>query len=370
MKKTFIAEILILVFVFMKGYSQDLINPPVLQNIDTCQRVNHGSLGFVKGWNWGSPGARIDSALNINFYHNIDYSSSDYIPNMNLVAPLRGKIVGGRNADVVFNALSLHLEPTLKVDTSDNFKGRTGDNTGAVFGFKYRNFSVGDTVSSWNDFGRFILHRDRPVTYPVKVLDSIWDGSILRWEDYDDKDHKYPTFNGSDTIWHWDYSIGRTNDSLHKIDDDNDVNVYYPFNGKQWYLTINLRALSRDSVENHLNDTILIIKLPYQLTRIDTTSKNDTLLPYTYSLVRFDSVPHQSYIQNYEIRGSINNHFRGISRQLRESPEKPTEFAITGEMLKVLNTDPDSNSTTLSAFAFFDGVLDTNELAPPKWTLS
>jgi len=40
MKKTFIVEVLILTFAFMKGYSQDLINPPVLQNIDTCQRVN------------------------------------------------------------------------------------------------------------------------------------------------------------------------------------------------------------------------------------------------------------------------------------------------------------------------------------------
>lgn len=138
---------IILTFTFARLYCQDVINPPVLPNVDTTQVINRGSLGFVKGWNWGSPGAPLDSALNINFYHNMNYSTSDYKPNMNVAEQLGGFIVGGRNSNVVFNALSLHLEPTIVVDTTENFQGRHGDNTGAVFGFKDRNFTVGDRRS-------------------------------------------------------------------------------------------------------------------------------------------------------------------------------------------------------------------------------
>jgi hypothetical protein len=77
----------------------------------------------------------------------------------------------------------LHLEPSLTVDSTQNFKPRFGDNTGAVFGW-YDKF-VGDTVGLGNDdFSRFLLNKNS-VTTPTLVLSNIWKGDILKWLDYD-----------------------------------------------------------------------------------------------------------------------------------------------------------------------------------------
>ncbi len=165
--------------------SQDLINPPKLQRLDTTTAIDRSN-SFVKGWNWGSPGQKLDSALLMNSYHDFPESSTDTkfdMKNMEVPGDWGSNIIGGRNSNNVFLGLSLHLEPTIKVDSTYNFRPRFGDINGSVFGFYNRNFTVGDTVNSGLDFSRYKL-KPTGITTPVRILDNAWNGNVLRYLDY------------------------------------------------------------------------------------------------------------------------------------------------------------------------------------------
>ena len=195
--------IIIWVLLFCNTFAQDLLNPPKLSIIDTCSIINRSSF-FVKGWNWGqiNSGLRLDTALSINFYHaNIFYNQADNATGANLAAVVGRNIIGGRNNPRIFNAHCLHLEPALEVNSTSKFRPKYGDNSGAVFGFRYRNFSVGDTLSFPNlDYSRFSLNC-AGITNSVKVLDSVWDGTILRCLDYDGPTSNFGAFSAKNRIW-------------------------------------------------------------------------------------------------------------------------------------------------------------------------
>lgn len=69
------------------AYSQDKINPPTLFN-STFYNNHYDTLiirqipGFILGYNWGSPGARLNSALKINTHHDYNLGSTNYSDSM------------------------------------------------------------------------------------------------------------------------------------------------------------------------------------------------------------------------------------------------------------------------------------------------
>ncbi|MGA2296305.1 MAG: hypothetical protein ABSG15_02025 [FCB group bacterium] len=363
--KNLILAVLATIIVVFTATAQDIVDPPKLFNKDTSAVIISNIKEFPRGWNWGSPGRKLDSAMYVKYYHELKLyeNQTDYIDSARAIQPLSKVVITpnytpfdttydtsyvnivGRNNNYQFNSIALHLEPTIVVDSNDNtFQPRAGDGTGAVFGFYYRDFDVGDTVT---DFNRFVLHCDRPVTYPRVVLNNIWDGTILRWLDYD----------GGDIDHH---NQGRTNDdSLNGV---TDKAVYHPFNGKKFYLSINLKTMNWDSLQQHLNDTLLKIRLPYKLSHYSSSTIDS-------GVVKFDSIPCKSETQNEPIYGNFNNDYRGVYRKDTVTAQVQ-DFYITGRMLK---NDTLDHNITLSAFAFFvgdtlpDGSYFNNPLFKNDW---
>ena len=176
-------------------YAQDVINPPKFDFFTTStggydtlvtRNFNH----FYLSWNWGSEGSKLDKALMMNGYHGFPFDKNDVDENMLTInntyfdeVNAKYYIVGGYNADLVLNAHCLHLEPTITVDSTQNFIPRAGDTTGAVFGWLNKNTGTNGT-SGTIDFDRFILNRTS-VTSPTLVLSNVWKKNALHWLDYD-----------------------------------------------------------------------------------------------------------------------------------------------------------------------------------------
>jgi hypothetical protein len=329
-------------------YSQTLLTPPPLDGVKNSQYTNRNPNEFILGWNWSAPGKKLDEALMMNTYHDMYLNPSilDYKDSLYIFAPLGNSVTGGRNQWNVLNSHSLQLEPTISIDSTNNFQPRVGDTTGSVFGFGYKNLNVGSIPSSGDDFNRFVLNKNSLTTDSAVVLNNIWNGSILKWLDYD---------GGENTIELNEYF--RTNHTT--LDNQFDIDNYYPYNGKRYYVSINLRAINPSDVELHLQDTILSLEMPYTLThyRINDLSIIDSS---SFGVVRFDSVPQANFAHNFNIQSTVSDTyyqgFRGASRKLKFCTTKPQKFYITGEMLKNLNTTLLGNSITLSACATFNGV--------------
>lgn len=193
MKKFIIVGTITLILSSLFLFSQDVINPPkfdylIQNNTPTSywDYIYHGNTPYILGWNWSSTGSTLDNALQMNTYHDFPFTQTDVKHNLLLIQPPNEdttyKIVSGHNQNYILNAHCLHLEPTITVDSSENFKPRFGDKTGAVFGWTYK--TVGDTVPVGDDFSRFILYKNS-VASPTLVLKDIWKGDILNWLDYD-----------------------------------------------------------------------------------------------------------------------------------------------------------------------------------------
>lgn len=340
-----IVFLLAVLFVHTSLYSQDIVDPPKVFDKDTLSAFD-GSTAFHIGWNWGGTGRKLDEALSVNSYHFIpfrNYStkefSSEIGDNIRGIQPLWMIIPASEYEElitrvnrVLFNGMSLLLEPTLPVDTTDNNVSRWNDACGGVYGFRYHNWDVGDTVPTGIDFSRFRLHAANVTSAPVVALDSIYDGTILHYLDYFGTNYViYDTLNKT-----WLYDSINTN---------SDVSSYHSFNGKQWYLSVNLRALNRDSLLNHLNDTILSIELPYVMKDIS----NPDNPVFSNGTIKFSSFPNPDTSQNVKIRGASGKDFRGVYRSLIADTAMPSVFYITGSMLYVVSAVRDSNSITLSA---------------------
>jgi hypothetical protein len=172
--------IVFLMLISFNLFSQDKIDPNPLLAIDTAMSIRaNGSNSFLRCWNWGSQGKALDSALKMNSSHDFDLDSTttNNASNMQVIAAFRDYPFHGIDNDLVFNGMSLFLSPYIIPDSTPNFKAKYGDKNGSVFGFNYRNLSVGYDTSKVN---RYTLHK-AGITDSVKVLDSIWDGTILRY---------------------------------------------------------------------------------------------------------------------------------------------------------------------------------------------
>jgi|GEM_PF-6254402 len=180
--KKFLIIFLMMLFV-VNIYAQNNIDPPPIDSVVNSSLINRNFNRFIKGWNWSSEGEELDKALGINFYQGgFKENQIDQADSLNFAIGLGKQIIGhGRNANELFVALGIHIEPTIIVDSSEAFKPRYDDKCGSVFGFNYRDFTVGDTNT---DFVRFVLHKNN-LNQPKVVLKDIWDGTVLRWLDYD-----------------------------------------------------------------------------------------------------------------------------------------------------------------------------------------
>ncbi|NLO18509.1 MAG: hypothetical protein GX121_01285 [Ignavibacteria bacterium] len=66
MKNIYLTLMLVILLNNNELLSQDKIDPPKLIQFDTSPVVDRNFNSFIIGWNWGTPGAMLDSAITLN----------------------------------------------------------------------------------------------------------------------------------------------------------------------------------------------------------------------------------------------------------------------------------------------------------------
>ena len=212
-------------------FSQVKIDPPKLSQFNDTTIVQREPDRFVRGWTCASHGNMLDSAMFINTYYGYPYDwmedSNESVHNV-LVIDRPGHwdsgLVEGRSNNVIFNTQSLYLEPSLEVDTTQNFNPRANDISGEAMGFLYRNNVVSHDSIDINGNGYLVLQKNNLPTDSVVVLSNIWKNDCLRW--YNAKETNHINENSTE-----------------------DINKFHPFNGKQFFISINLPELSKMKTE-------------------------------------------------------------------------------------------------------------------------
>lgn len=339
--------LILLLFPFI-SLAQDKIDPlPIITdttgNYNIIDPIQHH---FILGWNWGSPGKKLDDALFMNFYHGYPTAgqdnNDDYANNIRISQQLGGDIIGGRLQDVTFNTQSLYLEPTIKVinpNGNNEFFPTMRNREGSVFGFQKRNKIklINDPLNP--DFGRALLYKDSVSSGSAVVLDSIWSNNILRFYNYN-------------------------NDPIINLPD---------MNGKEIFISINLKSLETITNANP-SDVILTIKLPYKVWNDDLNSGKGGYLGSDF--VKFKNLPKvtgnilNDTLQIYGSRGDFRGIRRDINTALNPTPGIK-EFQITAGMLDVDGIGTSNKNITLSAFVLFElkdgGIYQWNPLLRPDW---
>ncbi len=192
---------------------------------------------FALGYQWGMGLAGMNQRLGVNTINNF----FDYTPFADeLYATLPADST--REMDITWGrvyflshhpTISMQFDPEAPLFAANgSFTPRTGDTSGATFGFKFRDMTVGSIISSPSDvnFNRYILKKDSVGG------DTVGGRMVL----------KYPV--STDRI----VSLG---------DHSTDLTTQL-LNGEKYYLTLNLRRLDFLDLLSS-TDTILTIKAPY-----------------------------------------------------------------------------------------------------------
>ena len=188
------------------------------------------------------------------------------------------------------------------------------------------------------------------------MLKDIYDGTTMRWLDYQEADPLKVECTS-----HNDYL---------QINSADDKAKYHSFNGKQLYLSINLRAIDPNDISNNLLNTVLTLKLKYVLYLGQKKLGGDSTVT---GYIRFNKFPNIADTAVYPIRSTVNNDLRGYCRSLSEQTYN-SEFAITAAMLRNSYANAPNNTITLSAFAnltgkITNGIYDDNPvLKNDFWT--
>lgn len=350
-----IMKLLIILFIGLFSlnssvFAQHLVYPPAFKLIK-----EYGSLitrtqdKFILGWNWGSPCRTLDEAMCINSYHHFPFSSSDVAENISVIGVANDVVprawrkdtivvMGGRHDNALSNSHALHLDPTIRLNDSGKVLERANPSEYSIFGFREKNMNICRLEKDETGKHQLTLKRENLTSgYRDPVLSKIYNGSIMRWLDY----------------------AGRTSESTKAlINSRSDSAKYHDFNGKQLYLSIDLRAIDTNQLNANLDKTILTIRMKY-----DLVTKRDTLRDsLSYGHIIFSKFPDTLKPSQWELVGE-NNQNRGLVRRVRAGhPDK--EFRITGKMLKTLSDyrflSP-RNYVTLSAFAELTGAKEDNE---------
>ena len=149
------------------------------------------------------------------------------------------------------------------------------------------------------------------------------------------------------------------------------------YNGTEFYLTINLKT--REPIHDTLlDDVILKIRMPYTLAHTvpiydgQGHHVRDSVWYSNGSFIKFDSLA-SAAVDSIENVDTLFEQDRGRYKKLYETNQqnKPTEFAITGGMLKFSDDNPADSSLTLSAYFICDGdrilTHNTNPFLKMKW---
>ncbi len=162
-KKIYLFVVTYIIFCCYNIFSQDIIDPPKLIQFETTTLVDRSINHFIRAWNWGGPGAMLDSAMFINTYHGFIFDSDDYLEDTHLMTrpdSCYARLIGGRAKNFVFNAHCLYLEPTLDIDSTQEFVPASWNKSGAVFGFPYKNSTgIIDTNENGNLINKNIWYR-------------------------------------------------------------------------------------------------------------------------------------------------------------------------------------------------------------------
>lgn len=325
-------KLLIILMIPFVSFGQNKIDPiPILTdttaNYDIIDPIQHD---FILGWNWGTPGKKLDDALLMNLYHGYptsgQSSNDDYADSIRVIQNLKGDIIGGRLSDAIFNTQSFYLEPTIKVvrdDSPNEFIPTLRNSNGAIFGFQEKSNElkyINDPLHP--DFGKVFLYKDSMTALPKVILDSIWSDDIIRYFNYPGEP----------------------------------IELLPNQNGEKLFISINLKSL--DTIPPSIkNDVVLTIKMPYVWYDNDA----DTIVGSNF--IKFANLPKvTSDISDdtLHILGSRGD-WRGIRRDTASSLSPIPGiryFEITAGMLDSDgNGTPDSN-ITLSAFALLDEIPD------------
>lgn len=351
-------KIIILIAIMINiSYSQELLNPKKLAGVDfTSSNFNRNFMttNFTYGWNWSSPGLKLDNALHINAHHNQfwtngwdnkpSFDNTKYSSNYGFYVNITG--LCGRKDPNPFVGFGQYFEPALEVDTTNNFVANSEAELGAAFGFMYKNMSIGSNtffIENSNTFGCFRLNKNTISNSSATILKDIWKKNILT-------NFSKNTTSGSDAILFTTHGGS---------------NSFY--NGTVQHLSINLRAI--ENFDNEVDDDteILKIRLPYRKTS-SVTVDNITSTTISNSYINFSQLPKRTNnITNDTIQiygsntfGSVVD-YRGLARKLViNANTDPTEFIITKGMMKTAANNNSGTFITLTAEFLCDGLTINN----------
>ncbi len=310
-------------------YSQDVRSPKPVININDV--LLGFSPKFVKAWNWASIDRRLDSALSINFYHRNTYNSTwnapqDYeFPNnqWRLQAFHGQKGIGGGDKEYsMLQAPAIEFNPAITFYTQTNFDPNNfipidNDSNGSVFGFKQIDIVHGSIPSTGVNKNSYVLNKNG-ITTPIDILSQPWpdDEMIGMFEN----------------IQYMDTAKNR--------------------NGKEWFLTINLRSLETINISNE-NLPILTLKVPYYL------YNNQTKYYINFNNEPSDGLSTADTATLYSNR--VVSDRRGFTRTCKNKSTNFQEIVITGKMLKVNSAGlADSNITLSGKFLLYGDTLENN----------
>lgn len=251
-----------LIFLTSLIKAQDRVTPiSIFGNMNQAlidRTIDRTNDEFILGWNWGNLGLKLDEALGMNYTHvgfthvwNHDknsayFNSASNIPNQKRSVQISSVLIG-RNSPLKTNTISIHLEPTIEIDSlnMNDFKKRPGENTDAFFGFQQKflgSNTVIDTTDQTNalyqSYNLYKVDIGTISTNDNLVLWDIFSKDQLRsltyhCESYDDQffDSKGDLQTRAHT---YDMSTSSQNNRFYYEERDDDVN------GEELYLRKNI----------------------------------------------------------------------------------------------------------------------------------
>lgn len=360
-------------------------------NQSTAFRFESYNGHFIRGWNWGEQGSLLDSAMHMNMYHGIaNYTrsgrineplswsySGDFKKEMFVVEPflpcndavvnrnvnplqytpeeLGFEVAGSEWTNAIMNAQALHLEPTLDVNTTAL---GVQEKEGTIYGFR---FTEGELENhNGNSFRKF-----KPDLIPLNgqeltVLRNAWRTDILRFENCRQNELLFGC------------SGAKKNERPKELENQaDDIKNFHDFNGKRFYLSINLKTdAPPQQVSLNDSDVLLKIKIPIRTVYwTENTSETDEKKKFTmtheYTNAMFYQVPKSPITASdtLQIRSTeplINSQIRGVANKTFVPASQGTsELSITWGMLKSYGQ---GGPITLSALMTFMGGYNNNDI--------
>jgi hypothetical protein len=319
--------IIALIFVTSLCKAQTILDPPsILDSLDQTM-LNFDVSDFKLGWNWGSPGVRLDNALSIKYSHGAFDTLRRPLgtPNMNYIDAIPGFTTGHMHYGKL-NSMAVQFDPAIRVRTTSNYIAESWENKGAIFGFQTKNKGTIDSATG-STFHCYILRKDSVISETKVLYDSWPQKKSFYLLDYS---------NNPDNS----YLVNNLDSSFIRVNEMDSLVAFHPLNGTRWYLSANVKVI--DSIQSlEPVQTIMKIKLKYKL--------NDSTCGY----IKFYKVPRQGISSLVELESSMintTNRFRGLTRQDSVLEVPIDYFPITNRMLRTNAQGTNNTDITLSAY--------------------